>query len=114
MSHYVWQMNDGRWHISRETHSMQPRLICEMQGSFDTRQAAQAALDTERKAVRLVVTRDDENRERFYTGRAGRDYLSPDLRDAFAYVTDEGAERKAATFNDMLDPMRFTVRPLCG
>jgi hypothetical protein len=47
----------------------------------------------------------------YYTGRAGREWLSPDAAYAFTY-TREGAERKAAIFNEQNGPLcglTFTV-----
>ena len=41
--HYVWQMNDGRWHIDRTTSSKQPRLACEDHG-YETKREAMGAL----------------------------------------------------------------------
>jgi len=40
--HYVWQMNDGRWHIDRTTSSKQPRLACENHGYKTKREAVDA------------------------------------------------------------------------
>lgn len=41
--HYVWQMNNGSWQISRTTNSKAPRLACEDHG-YDTKREAYGAL----------------------------------------------------------------------
>lgn len=43
MSHYIWQMNDGSWQISRLTNSKAPRLACEDHG-YESYQEAKGAL----------------------------------------------------------------------
>lgn len=47
--HYVWQMNDGRWHISRTTNSKQPHLRCEDRG-YETKAEASDALRKDQDA----------------------------------------------------------------
>lgn len=60
-----------------------------------------------------VLILDANNTERFYTGRAGRFYLSADHRAAFLYETFEGANRKAGVLNKMCDGLgyRFIATP---
>ena len=44
---------------------------------------------------------DIDGNEFFYTGKAGQEWVSPKLSEAFAGYSKEGAERKAALFNRM-------------
>lgn len=44
MTHYVWQMNDGSWQVSRTTNSKAPLLACEDHG-YETKRGAMGALD---------------------------------------------------------------------
>lgn len=111
MSHYVWQMNDGRWHVSRETNSTQPQLPCEFD-SFETKAEATARLQEQRKDAHLVVSTGTDGAPLYYTGRAGCEWLSPLRREAFAYLTGEGAQCKVASFNRYHAPTVFTARPL--
>ena len=48
---------------------------------------------------------------KFYNGKAGDAWLSADKREAFAYGTREGAQRKADIFNraTCLHGLTFTV-----
>jgi hypothetical protein len=110
MSHYVWQMNDGRWHISRQTNSAYPLLPCAWEGGFDTEKAARARLRSQEQDGRLVVTTDEQGQPAYYTGRCGKEWLSPIRSDAFVYLTDEGATVKATAFNDLMAPMHFGIQ----
>lgn len=44
-----------------------------------------------------------EGNERFYTGRAGNDFVSPYVSHAFEYATLEGARNKALSLNRMTE-----------
>lgn len=46
----------------------------------------------------IVSLTGADNMPRFYTGRSGRYFLSPNKAEAFPY-SQAGAERKAALFN---------------
>ncbi len=43
----------------------------------------------------------------YYTGRAGDHWLSPDIREAFVYLTHSEARLKARRFNDHHNAIRF-------
>lgn len=60
-----------------------------------------------------VLILDANNTERFYTGRAGRFFLSPNESEAFAYSTFDGAARKATVLNKMMNGsgFRFIATP---
>lgn len=49
--------------------------------------------------VAVLRAVDDRGNAKFYTGRAGQDWLSADVREAFRGYSLEGARRKAMTFN---------------
>lgn len=50
---------------------------------------------------------DSNNVRRFYTGRAGRYFLSPNAADAFLYETQEGAMNRARILNQMMGGVEF-------
>jgi hypothetical protein len=41
---YVWQMNDGRWHVSNYTSTKFDIRMCEFDGGFETEVDARKAL----------------------------------------------------------------------
>jgi hypothetical protein len=47
---YIFQMNDGRWHIDRRTSVPFQVAMLELRGGFETREEAEKALATWRAA----------------------------------------------------------------
>lgn len=60
---YVWQMNDGRWHVSAATNS--PRDVAEATTcipGFETRAEAQAAMDEAMSRVKAARANEEISR----------------------------------------------------
>lgn len=78
---------------------------------FQTIKAALHEKDAQMFGIRAV---DNNGKEFWYTGRAGSDWVSPNIADAFCAYSLDGARRKATQFNQntALHGLRFVVP--CG
>jgi hypothetical protein len=62
----------------------------------------------------IVMGRTAEGETLYYTGKAGKEFVSASLHDAFSYYSIEGARRRATTLNQGTDMHGIRFFAPCG
>ena len=96
MSFYVWQMNDGRWHVSAETSKeiLYSILPDHLRRGYDTRAEADAAHAEIREITRGAwLARVGKRRGYLYSLRDTRCYHRDDKTAGLAWLSRQVAER---------------------